>query len=239
MKKIGAVLLGIVLLAGLFPLCSVQAKAKESSRVLFISSYSYAWDTVQIQIEGIKKGIGEGTVLDYEFMDTKRVNDETAYQLFYEGLAYRLSKVDPYDAVILGDDAALRFALEYRDELFAGIPLIFEGVNDEELAREAAKDPLITGVLEKLSFQKNIELALSIYPNAKKVVGILDNSITGEAERKNFYQNAELYPDLEFSEINTSELSTARLRSELSRIDKDTILIYVLKLPIPEMVFAP
>lgn len=227
MKKIGAVLLGIVLLAGLFPLCSVQAKAKESSRVLFISSYSYAWDTVQIQIEGIKKGIGEGTVLDYEFMDTKRVNDETAYQLFYEGLAYRLSKVDPYDAVILGDDAALRFALEYRDELFAGIPLIFEGVNDEELAREAAKDPLITGVLEKLSFQKNIELALSIYPNAKKVVGILDNSITGEAERKNFYQNAELYPDLEFSEINTSELSTARLRSELSRIDKDTILIYV------------
>ena len=67
MKKIGAVLLGIVLLAGLFPLCSVQAKAKESSRVLFISSYSYAWDTVQIQIEGIKKGIGEGTVLDYEF----------------------------------------------------------------------------------------------------------------------------------------------------------------------------
>ena len=205
----------------------VEAKEKENGRVLFISSYSYAWDTVQIQIEGIKAGLLEGTVLDYEFMDTKRVNDETAYRLFYEGLAYRLSMVEPYDAVILGDDAALQFALKYQEELFAGIPLIFEGVNDEELAMEAAKSPLVTGVLEKLSVQKNIELAMSIYPNATKVVGILDNSITGEAERKNFYKNAELFPELTFSEINASELTTAQLKSKLSRIEKDTILIYV------------
>lgn len=225
---IGKLIVGIIFCFSLiFGLKTYVEAASDYNRVLFISSYSYAWDTVQIQIDGIKKGLSEGTVLDYEFMDTKRVNDETAYQLFYEGLAYRLSKVEPYDAIILGDDAALIFALEYRDELFAGIPLIFEGVNDEELAMEASKDPLITGVLEKLSFQKNIELALTLYPEAKKVVGILDNSITGEAERKNFYQNAALYPDLEFSEINTSELKTGELKRALLNIEPDTILIYV------------
>lgn len=222
------VVMGVTLCAGLISGFGIHVWAQaDKDRVLFISSYSYGWDTVQLQIEGIKQGIPDDTVLDYEFMDTKRVDDETAYRLFYEGLAYRMSQVEPYDAVILGDDAALKFALEYRDELFDGIPLIFEGVNDLELAMEVSKNPLITGVVEKLSFQKNIELALTIYPDAKKVVGILDNGITGEAERKNFYQNAELYPNLEFSEINTSELSTADLKKALSGLEKGTILIYV------------
>lgn len=199
----------------------------DKGRILFISSYSYAWDTVQLQIEGIKMGITDGIVVDYEFMDTKRVNDDTAMQLFKEGLAYRMSMVEPYDVVILGDDAALKFALEYREELFEGIPLIFEGVNDEELAVEVSKDPMITGVVERLSVQKNIELALSIYPDAQKVVAILDNTLTGEAERRNFYNNASLYPELEFSELNTSELAETKIKYELSHLPENTILIYV------------
>ena len=80
-----------------------------------------------MQIEGIKAVIGQQAVLDYEFMDTKRVNDETSYRQFYEGLKYRLSKVEPYDVIIVGDDAALLFVEEYREELFAEIPIVFEG----------------------------------------------------------------------------------------------------------------
>ena len=103
----------------------VQAdRTLEGKRVRFISSYSYAWDTVQSQIEGIQAGLGKNIVLDYEFMDTKRVSDEQALQLFHDGLAYRLSKVEPYDVILLGDDAALQFALKYREELFADIPLV-------------------------------------------------------------------------------------------------------------------
>lgn len=205
----------------------ISHAASEEGRVLFISSYSYAWDQVQIQIEGIRDGLEDDVVLDYEFMDTKRVDTEEALQLFHDGLAYRLSMVEPYDAVILGDDAALKFALEYQDELFAGIPIFFEGVNDEELAAKAAEDPLITGVLEKLSVEKNIELGLQINPDAKRVVAILDDSITGEAERKRFYKYAEQYPNLEFGEMNSSELSTFSLRYELGNVSSDTILIYV------------
>lgn len=206
----------------------LRAEAAESSgRVLFISSYSYAWDTVQIQIDGIRGGLGSDVVLDYEFMDTKRVSDEEAMQLFYEGLAYRMSHVEPYDVVILGDDAALVFALEYKDDIFAGIPLVFEGVNDEELAARAAEDPLVTGILEKLSVEKNIEFGLQINPTAKKVVAILDDTITGEAERKRFYRSAEQYPNLEFGEINTSRLSSEELRKAIRDVSKDSILIYV------------
>lgn len=201
--------------------------AGADGRILFISSYSYAWDQVQLQIEGIREGLGESYTLDYEFMDTKRVDDETALQLFHDGLAYRLSQVEPYDAVILGDDAALAFALEYQKELFDGIPLVFEGVNDEELARKAVEDPLITGVLEKLSVENNIELGLRINPNARRVVAILDDTMTGEAERKRFYSCAELYPDLEFSEINASQLGPNNLRAKLMNVSTDSILLFI------------
>ena len=48
-----------------------------------------------------------------------------------------------------------------------------------------------------------------------------------EAERKNFYSHAALYPELTFSELNTSELSETRLKYELSHLPENTILIYV------------
>ena len=74
---------------------TVQAETAHETatagRVLFLSSYSYAWDTVQIQIEGIKEGIGSDIELDYEFMDTKRVDDVESRRLFILGREVNLT----------------------------------------------------------------------------------------------------------------------------------------------------
>lgn len=208
---------------------NVYAKDAEDKRVLFISSYSIGWNTVQLQIAGIQQGFEtENVVLDYEFMDSMRVHDEKAVQLFYEGLKYRLEQTEGYDAVILGDDAALKFAMKYQQELFDGIPLIFEGVNSAELAEEAIQNPMIAGILEQLSVDKTIDLARRIFPNATKVVGIFDATLTGISEKESFYECAERYPDLEFSDIDASELTTAGLKRALKSLDQDTILIYVM-----------
>ena len=207
-----------------------SAKGTEESkegRILFISSYSYGWDTVQSQIEGIKAGANDKITVDYEFMDTKRVNDEISGKLFYEGLKYRMSMVEPYDVVILGDDAALLFAMEFREELFQDIPLVYEGVNNEKLALEVSKDPLVTGILEQLSVEKNIDFARTLMPDAEKVVAILDDTVTGQAERERFFSYQEKYPDLEFTEINASELSALKLKQRISQVGKNNILIYV------------
>lgn len=232
MGKWKALLLTLATLisVGTMGTASIQAEAQEinqGKRVLFISSYSYGWDTVQTQIEGIQAGVDEGTTIDYEFMDTKRFDTEESLNMFHDMLKYHLENTDPYGAVIVGDDAALLFAMEFREELFQNIPIVFEGVNDEEYALKAAENPLVTGILEKLSVDKNIQMALNVNPNATKVVAILDNTVTGEAERKNFYSVAENYPDLEFEEINASELTTSRLQSAISKVDDKTILIYI------------
>ena len=206
---------------------SISAAPDDEYRILFLSSYSYGWDTVQIQIEGIKKGITDDVVLDYEFMDTKRFPGKESIDVFYEGLSYRMSHAAPYDALIVGDDAALHFAIEHRDDLFRDMPIIFEGVNDIEYAKEVSEDPLITGVVEDLSITSNIDFGLKLYPDAREVIAILDNSITGEAERSSFYSIAPLYPSLTFSEINCSELTSGELIDRLSDIPENTILIYI------------
>ncbi len=226
-KYVISLVLIIVAIIGAARPIYAQSGEDDDKRVLFISSYSYAWDTVQIQIDGIKQGIGEGITIDYEFMDTKRFPDAEDIEHFYEDLSYRLNKLEPYDVIIVGDDAALTFAVDHKNDIFSGIPIIFEGVNNEEYAIEVSKDPLIAGVLEKLSFEKNIDFARTLFPNATKVVAILDNSVTGEAERKSFYNNAANFPDLTFSEINTSELSSGELKQAIASITNDTILIYI------------
>lgn len=232
MKKIRKRLIFLCILISIFSVCVFDTNAQAvdtdvKGRVLFISAYSYSWSNTRAQIEGMEAGIGNSVVLDYEFMDTKRVEDEISEQLLYEGIAYRLAQVEPYDVVILGDDAAFIFAMKYREELFEGIPFVFLGVNDEDLAMKYWDDPLITGISEKLSIDKNIDFGLKLYPSAKKVVAILDDSVTGKAERKAFYKYAEQYPNLEFTEINTSSLTTNKLRQRINQLGEDSILLYM------------
>ena len=68
-------------------------------------------------------------LLIYKFMDTKNSTSEESAQLFYQSLKQYLQEVPAFDALIVGDDAALQFAMAYQEELFHGIPIAFEGVN--------------------------------------------------------------------------------------------------------------
>lgn len=223
-------LMTLLFIAVMCILTGVTSYAKEeevnNNRILFISSYSLSRDTVQLEIEGIQSAQPDDFILDYEFMDTYRVYDDTAMQLFYEGLKYRLSQVEEYDAVILGDDAALRFFLKYREELFLTQPAFYIGVNDEALSKRAEKDPNIKGIMERLPVKENLEKALEIYPEAETVYAIVDDSLTGTAESQNYDAMQKEFPDLNFEKINTSQLTQEELRKQIMGMPENAILIY-------------
>lgn len=223
-------LMTLLFIAVMCILTGVTSYAKEeevnNNRILFISSYSLSRDTVQLEIEGIQSAQPDDFILDYEFMDTYRVYDDTAMQLFYEGLKYRLSQVEEYDAVILGDDAALRFFLKYREELFLTQPAFYIGVNDEALSKRAEKDPNIKGIMERLPVKENLEKALEIYPEAETVYAIVDDSLMGTAESRNYDAMQKEFPDLNFEKINTSQLTQEELRKQIMGMPENAILIY-------------
>lgn len=222
---LAAILFILLCIGGSFP---VNAKETGRGRVLFISSYSYAWETIPQQIEGIQKSLGDDVTIDYKFMDTKNVDTAENVHLFYKSLSYYLSQVPAYDVIIVGDDAAFNFALAYRKKLFGDTPIIFEGVNNSSKAWEMNQDPTITGVIENQTYENTIALAEEIYPKATHIVAILDNTVTGLGAREKFYSCRALFPKLDFDEINTSELTQKEMIEQVEALDENTILLYII-----------
>lgn len=159
------------------------AKANEDARqILYINSYSYGWEEVQLQIDGIRENVGDNWELQYEFMESQSVNELTARQMFYDRMEYRMSQEKTYEAVIVSGNAALEFSLEYQDIFFKDIPLVFISVDDEKLIEEAFQRPLVYGVEYAPSIRKNIELAQQVNSNLKKVAAIVDESKYGRKQ---------------------------------------------------------
>lgn len=196
-------------------------------RVLFISSYSYSWETVRKQIDGMDRVFDDEITVSYEFMDCKRLDDQVTREFFYKQLKYRLEQEKAYDVIIVGDNTALNFVINHREELFPEIPILFCGISNEKLLQRVKREKGFAGVREEISMQENFELALEIRPNAKKAYAILDNSDIGNVQREKFFAMATTFPELELVEINASELSDAILKLAVKNISSEDILFYI------------
>ena len=78
----------------------------------------------------------------------------------------------------------------------------------------------MTGVIEQFSYKENLDFAKKIQPDAKKVVAIVDNTVTGVGEQQQFYGQKNNYPELSFEVINGSLLTKQQLVESISEIDR-------------------
>lgn len=86
----------------------------------------------------------------------------------------------------------------------------------------------MTGVVETLSYENTITLAKKLYPDARQVVGILDDTVTGEGERKEFQYYDTVFPELDFVEIDASKLSQEELKRQVAALGEESILVYIM-----------
>ena len=237
MKKRGkcgrllALFLAVILMClngGACLVCADSGTQTGKIRVLFISSYSYTWSTVPLQMRGIESELTDDVMLDVEFMDTKTLSLDLAEKELLERVRFKEENVAFYDAVIVGDDAALQFAVKYQEELFREKPIVFEGINDVEYAQKVSQNPWITGVIERFSYKDNLDFAMKVQPKADKITAIVDNTVTGIGEQKQFFEQEKQYPQLSFDVINASILKQEELIAAFSDVREDTILVYLI-----------
>ena len=95
---------------------TVQEASFSSAEVLFLSSYSRNFITVPDQEKGMLKVFDQypGINVTEEFMDTRNYPAEGNLQNVYTSLLYKYRNQDAFDAIILADDAALKFGLRSR-----------------------------------------------------------------------------------------------------------------------------
>jgi len=153
----------------------------ETPHVLLLNSYhpQYAWT------DQLTKGVVAALASDVdpenihvEFMDARRFVDEPAYfNYFSDLLTYKYRHYRP-DVIITSDDHAYHFILNHRAKLFPEVPVVFSGVNvfDPELLADQKN---ITGILEGMEIEGNLDLIQHIQPNIKRIIMLGDTTGLG------------------------------------------------------------
>lgn len=214
-------IIGFLFLWGTQPL-----QAFDLHRVLYISAYHPAFPTFFEQVEGIRSAFsGHNVHLDIEFMDTKRFPGRATVESFHASLSRKLSEVVPYDAIIVADDNALSFALEYGSELFQKQPVIFLGVNNIDLALQQNDNPYVTGVVEAVSMRETIDLMARLHPQSKRIVALVDSLPSGQADLKQFYSYRSDFPEVEFAELSLVALDFDSFSRQLQQLDDNDMIL--------------
>jgi len=211
-----------LLLLCLLPLCARAG----GERVLFISSYHPGFPTFFQQTEGLRAElVPAGITLDVEFMDTKRFSGTGYEALFLEQLRFKLEKVPAYDAVIVADDAALQFVLLNGQELFAGRPVIFCGVNNQDLAHALSGTPGITGVIESISMRETLEALWRLQPGLKTVYALVDGEPGGQGDLRTYLAQREFFPENSLQVLALDAMTWSGLQDRLSALEQDEAVL--------------
>ncbi|MCA9968764.1 MAG: hypothetical protein KC425_01040, partial [Anaerolineales bacterium] len=202
------------------------AAAAEHQRVLLLLSYNATFPTFYQQIDGVRGALADRPIdLDIEFMDSKRLFDQANVASFHERLAYKLAQLPPYDLLIVADDNALHYVLAEQDGLFAGIPIVFFGINNLALAQAQAENPRVTGVVEAVSMQETLALMARLTPGVTQFFALVDDTPGGQADLKTYYEQAAQFPDVAFREISLLELTFGELALALRALPADSAVL--------------
>lgn len=201
----------------------VKFKSDYGRSVLMLNSYHQGFPWSDGIYNGFKERIAQAGVsidLQVEYLDTKRYSVDEMFPLMTTLLARKGTK--RFDVIVVTDNNALSFLMKYREAYFAGIPVVFVGINSFSKAMIGA-DNLITGIAESTDPDANFQLLLKMHPNMKEVVLLSDATPTGLAEQVNFSQAAAKYAS-RFSVRSISDWSLPELKAQLTALDKDSVI---------------
>ena len=226
------ILVGVSRLYGLYKnladndesMARASLRDKKQASVLFISSYSQSHFSVPMQWDGISKAF-EGTEvqLDTEYMDMKNNADDESQAMFEQLLRHKLES-HAYDVLIVGDDAALNFAEVPRNDLFAGMPVVFLGINDIDHARRVHDEGWATGIPEQSNMADVFRTAAGIFSKCGTFVCIVDDTETGKADVVSLEQVMPQLPDHKFEIVNLSQLSEEEFLKKMGELGDNTIV---------------
>jgi PAS domain S-box-containing protein len=178
MKKI-YLAMAIVLMTAV---CAHAQLEKVKKSVLYINSYHHGYRWSDSIFEGIREALEQSEFkidLQVEHMDTKKYDYDFSAERLLPLFRDKFRK-DSFDVVIVSDNDAFTFALDHREELFPGVPIVFCGVNDFSI--DSVKN--VTGVVENFPVADTLDLALELKPYMDKVIVVGDRSTAGRTIRR-------------------------------------------------------
>ena len=180
---------------------------------MILHSYQNDYEWTRLINQGINEELEDARDLSCriksEFLDAKRSwNSERAAE-FQEYLRRRYSDFAP-DLIVVSDNDAFDFMLEYGEAVFGSVPWIFTGVNDFSATAIARMRDRVTGVVERIDYEATLSLILKLFPDTREVKVLSDQTTTGPktlhellmaAESMRFPLPITSFPDAPFREV--------------------------------------
>lgn len=200
-------------------------KQAAKADVLILNSYHHGYTWSDNELAGIleiftKAGLADDVHVEY--LDSKHFPDNLHFDRVRDLLATKYAKQRP-TLVMTMDNPAFEFAIRYRGELFAGIPIVFVGLNDFEPAMLKGEKG-ITGVVERQDIAGTVKAALAIQPQTKEVVVVHDYTSSGLASRKEAEDQLANFPgSVKFRYL--PDMTIEEVSSELARLGPESIVL--------------
>ena len=189
--------------------------------------YSFTDRKVQDELEILKSTTRSrvGTPVDFhvEYLGSARF-DAPGYE---KGVIESLASVyggKKIDLVIAAFYPALRFAVDHRQELFPGAPIVFSSVPPKRLEGQKLW-PGVTGVTMDVDLQGTIDLALRLHPDTKNAAVVVG---TAETDR---YWGAAIDQDLRqhqprLNVIDFPGMPPGQLLKQVSALPPHTVVFF-------------
>jgi PAS domain S-box-containing protein len=204
------------------------AQEEPAKRVLVLNSYhrEFLWtDSIVKGIESVMGSEENDIGLTIEYMDTKSIKYDARYkEKLYDLYKYKYGNRTS-DLIIATDDNAFDFLREYHEDIFPETPVVFCGVNNLEAPNLVDRD-VFTGVIELLSVKETMDIALSLHPETREIVFVVDSTPTGTQLWSQIRGLPGYSENIRMTRIDDS-LSMEQIEDTMSRLSDDTIVIFV------------
>jgi two-component system, sensor histidine kinase len=195
--------------------------SSEKKNILILNSYHEGLQWTDDIVDGLKQGLAEYKLekeVFIEYFDSKRFFNKE----YHKGLAdlykhkYNQTK---FDIIILSDDHALNFMLEYRDSIFGKVPVVFCGINNPHVYPET-----YTGIIENIDYVNNFKLIKQLHPEFSKIYFIVDNTKTGNIIYDRAYRSY-LPISKEYSYEFLRDYSFDELYEKVASLDNESVIL--------------
>ena len=158
-----------------------------------------------------------------EYLESERFGSAGYQKALSETIRQSYSEKQ-IDLVVVSAYPALRFAVDHRDQIFPGVPIVFMSVAPNRLPN-GAPWPGVTGATTNVDVRGSVGLALRLHPDTKNVA-----LIAGNSEFETFWlgiirsELRQRQEKLGLIEIPTE--STKRLLEQVSKLPSHTIIFF-------------
>jgi PAS domain S-box-containing protein len=208
------------------PLCfAAESPAGKNVLVLYSFTEPDTFYSLELLKSTVRSRVRAPVHFQVEYLESARFGIPGYRDSVSEVLRHSYDN-DKFDLVLAGAYPALRFAIDYRDRLFPGVPIVFLEVVSQRVQGQKLP-PGVTGVTIVVDIPGSLDLALRLLPETKSVA-----VITGTSEFERFWQAA-VHKQFHRYEntlklIDLAGLPTAELLRQVAALPPHTIVLFQL-----------